>query len=174
MRVRNVARSEDKVELMMTPMIDIVFLLLIFFLLTLRITEREGDFAIKMPQAPQAGKPDVMDTMPIVVSLVADNDGELKGILINPETAGSAPLNYGRDYEKLRAQIRSLVGDDAGPGALAEYQVQFKADFDLRYKWVMRAITYVSGYYDESTGKIRALVENIHFIPSARVMEANI
>jgi biopolymer transport protein ExbD len=176
MRVRNVARLGDKVELMMAPMIDIVFLLLVFFLLTFKIVEREGDFAIKMPQSPQAGSPVEMDIPPIKITLTADRDGELKAILLNepdPTNPGGR-LSIGRDFQKLRQHIRGIIRDDAGPTTAADYQVQFKADFDLRYKWVMKAITYASRYRDETTGELKTLVENIHFIPSPEVMQADI
>ena len=47
----------QKVELQMTPMIDIVFQLLIFFIITFKIVAPEGDFNIKMPlAAPSAGR----------------------------------------------------------------------------------------------------------------------
>ena len=49
----------EKIELQMTPMIDIVFLLLIFFVMTFKIVAAEGDFNIKMPLArPDSGTPD--------------------------------------------------------------------------------------------------------------------
>ncbi len=55
MKIRNTHRPE-KIELQMTPMIDIVFQLLIFFIMTFKIVEVEGDFNIKMPaSAPTAG-----------------------------------------------------------------------------------------------------------------------
>src|SRR3972149_3642083 len=41
----------DKIELQMTPMIDIVFLLNIFFLFTFKIVLPEGDFNVQMPSA---------------------------------------------------------------------------------------------------------------------------
>ena len=48
--------AEEKIELQMTPMIDIVFQLLIFFIFSLRISAQEGDFNISMPlAAPNAG-----------------------------------------------------------------------------------------------------------------------
>ena len=40
-----------KVPIDMTPMIDIVFQLLTFFVMTLKIATSEGDFNIKMPRA---------------------------------------------------------------------------------------------------------------------------
>jgi biopolymer transport protein ExbD len=51
-------RKNDKIELQMTPMIDIVFQLLVFFIMTFKIVSQEGDFNIKMPlAAQQAGAP---------------------------------------------------------------------------------------------------------------------
>ena len=177
MRVRNVARRQDKVELMMTPMIDVVFLLLVFFLFSFKIVEREGDLPVKMPQAPQEGNPTEMeDIPPIKVILTADNNRELRAILLSepdPNNPGGR-LSIGRDFEKLRQHIRGVIRDDAGPTTAADYQVQFKADFKLRYKWVMKAITYASRYRDETTGELKTLVENIHFIPSPEVMQADI
>ena len=41
----------DKIPLDMTPMIDVVFQLLTFFCMTLKIAAMEGDFNIKMPLA---------------------------------------------------------------------------------------------------------------------------
>lgn len=48
------SRAATKVELMMTPMIDIVFQLLIFFIMSFKIAAQEGDFNIKMPLAASA------------------------------------------------------------------------------------------------------------------------
>ena len=52
MKFRHIGKSaESKIELQMTPMIDVVFQLLVFFLFTFRIATQEGDFNIKMPLA---------------------------------------------------------------------------------------------------------------------------
>ena len=52
-------RPPDKIPIDMTPMIDIVFQLLTFFCMTLKVSAAEGDFNIKMPlAAPKAGLPD--------------------------------------------------------------------------------------------------------------------
>ena len=40
--------DEKKSQLLMTPMIDIVFQLLIFFIMTFKITAPEGDFYIDL------------------------------------------------------------------------------------------------------------------------------
>ena len=52
MKIRNTGRGDDgEVKLEMTPMIDIVFQLLVFFIMTFKIVSQEGDFNIKMPRA---------------------------------------------------------------------------------------------------------------------------
>ena len=50
MKVRN-QREQEKIEIQMTPMIDIVFQLLVFFIMTFKVVSMEGDFNIKMPLA---------------------------------------------------------------------------------------------------------------------------
>ncbi len=54
MRIRHGYTALDKVEMQMTPMIDIVFQLNIFFLFTFKIVLPEGDFNIRMPSAAAA------------------------------------------------------------------------------------------------------------------------
>ena len=59
MKIRNTDGKGEKIELQMTPMIDIVFQLLVFFIMTFKIVAMEGDFNIRMPAAaPQAAPPD--------------------------------------------------------------------------------------------------------------------
>ena len=45
----------DKIAIDMTPMIDVVFQLITFFMLTLKDVAVEGDFDIKMPLGPSKG-----------------------------------------------------------------------------------------------------------------------
>jgi Biopolymer transport protein len=45
-------RLADKIDINMTPMIDIVFQLLAFFIMTLKIVQPEGDFDVRMPLEP--------------------------------------------------------------------------------------------------------------------------
>ncbi len=76
MKIRN---REDgiKNQLNMTSMIDIVFLLLIFFVMTFKVVEMEGDFSVRMPLAGQgATTPDPTD-LPLKLRLRADAEGKL-------------------------------------------------------------------------------------------------
>ncbi len=87
MKVRNVGRHDEKVELMMTPMIDIVFQLLIFFIMTFKIIAPEGDFNIKMPlAAPSEGLPDDNQLPPMKIRLRATASGRLASIQLGQRT----------------------------------------------------------------------------------------
>lgn len=81
MKVRGSGGENEKIEPQMAPMIDVVFQLLIFFMLTLKIIEPEGDFPINMPQ----GRPDPdpkkkVSIEPVVISLQANDDGTLNAV----------------------------------------------------------------------------------------------
>ncbi|MBM4081532.1 MAG: hypothetical protein FJ278_17645, partial [Planctomycetes bacterium] len=55
MRMRQVnPAAEDKLELMMTPMIDVVFQLLIFFVCTMKFAAMEGNLPAFLPKKEKA------------------------------------------------------------------------------------------------------------------------
>ena len=162
MRVRNAQRyGEEKIELQMTPMIDVVFLLLIFFLLTFEIVSPEGDFNIKMPQAaPSPGLPEEI-LLPNKITLLADANGILRkdGILLGQRLIESR--------EELRFEIRHLIDDAGGPGSAGakSTEVELDCDYNLHYEHVIDAISDISGYIVEETGQTITLVEKIKFSP---------
>jgi biopolymer transport protein ExbD len=158
MKVRNVQRHEDVAELQMTPMIDIVFQLLVFFIMTFKIVSPEGDFNIKMPlAAPSEGLPDDNQLPPIKVTLRAASNGKLSAIRMGDRTLGG--------FGALRAQIREIVGDATGPGSIAEStEVELDCDYHLKFEHVIDAITAVSGYVDDS-GHVVKVIEKIKFSP---------
>ena len=154
MKLRATSRRKDVIQLQMTPMIDIVFLLLIFFLATFKIIAPEGDFNIKMPLSdPSQGLPPPDQRPPIKVRLKANSAGELT-------TIGCGDRSLGRDYDKLQALIRGLVGDNPGPDERENTEVEFDCDYNLKYEYVVDAITAVSGYVKDgepvqTVGKIK-------------------
>ena len=157
MKIRKSSGSVDKVEQQMTPMIDIVFQLLTFFLLSFKIVTPEGDFNIKMPIASQATPSIDEPTLPIKVQLQADPAGELTGIIMNDR-------NLGTDFDQLRLQIISIIGGDSGPGSAADdTECELDCDYNLRYDNVVKAIDAVSGYREG--GRIVKLIQKIRFTP---------
>ena len=141
----------------MTPMIDIVFQLLIFFIMTFKIVAQEGDFNIKMPQASSAPKVDITpDSLTINVYLQAGKNGGLAGITLQDDE----PI---KNFEQLTSRVRALIGKD-NPDEGSNSEVELSFDYDLRYEEVVRAITAVTGYLD-SDGTPVKLIEKIQFAP---------
>jgi len=139
--------------LQMTPMIDVVFLLLIFFLLTFKIIAPEGDFNIKMPESASEGLPDIDQRPPIKVRLKANAAGELTAI-------GFGDRSLGRNFGELRALIIEIVGEEPSPEEQELNEVELDCDYNLKYEYVVDAITAVSGYIKDgepiqTVGKIK-------------------
>jgi biopolymer transport protein ExbD len=157
LRIRRKHKA-DKIELQMTPMIDIVFMLLIFFVWNFKIVQPEGDFNIRMPSASDEAVALPSETPLARLRLQAGVGGELAGMFLD-----EAPL---LGFDELRARIRQRVGDGAGPGGqVSDQELQIDADYDLRYEYVMDAITAVSGYIDPQSKEPITLVERIQFAP---------
>jgi biopolymer transport protein ExbD len=150
----------DRVPIDMTPMIDIVFQLLAFFCMTLRVATTEGDFAIKMPLvAAAAGEPDPSQTAErYTLRMRADESGEL----LEMTMAQQAFTGPGDDkWLQLRQFIAGQVGQGSLEGAA---EVELDCDYNLKYEYVIRAITAVSGDVGPD-GRIIKLIEKINFAP---------
>lgn len=159
MKIRKLYSSgESKVELQMTPMIDIVFQLLTFFIMTFKIATSEGDFNIKMPlAAASSGLPDENQVPPMKLRLVADNTGSLAAISLNDQ-------GY-RDFRQLQLQIIGVLGNERGPGSVqTNAEVELDVDYDLHYEHVIGAISAVTGYVDPQ-GEVVKLIEKVKFSP---------
>lgn len=149
--------SDEKIELSMTALIDIVFLLLAFFVMTFKVSAQEGDFNIRMP-TPGSGS--VADTSELAMKLRlrSDGSGNLQDIVLNDN------LSFGTDFNALRAKIVQLVGDTSGPSDEEQGpEVEIDLDYDLHYKYVVNAITSVTGY--KSGDNIVRLIQRIKFAP---------
>lgn len=149
-----------KQELNMTSMIDIVFLLLIFFVMTFKIVEMEGDFSVRMPLASNSSGA-VDDTeLPLKLRLKADENGRLTSIAMNE-------VQLGTDFNALRDTVIGLVsGTQPGDSPESGPEVEIDTDYNLRYEHVISAITAVSGYkVGDETVK---LIEKIKFAKPRR------
>ncbi len=157
--------STDKVEMQMTPMIDIVFQLLTFFLFSFKIAVQEGDFNIKMPlQAPSQTVQSELPLPAVHVRLTADAQGRLAGISFENQPLAS--------FAELNRRIVDFVGSDRGPQSIASQgEVELECDFRLHYSYTVDAITAVSGYVDPQTGEVNKLIEKLKFTPPVRPAE---
>ena len=113
MKIRH-ADHRDKIELQMTSMIDIVFQLLIFFIMTFKIVLPEGDFNIRMPLASEETAADIDETPALNLRLRANDDGTLAAVLLGDISFGAESDSFAR----LHAHIRGLVDDSGGPARL--------------------------------------------------------
>jgi biopolymer transport protein ExbD len=144
----------------MTSMIDIVFLLLIFFVMTFKIVEMEGDFSVKMPLASNSAAVIDNTDLPLKLRMRADVNGSLAEMLLNDRKLGV-------DFDQLRSSVITLIGDTAPASAPDEGpEIEIDTDYNLRYEYIIRAITAVSGYKDGD--QVVKLVERIKFAKPRR------
>ncbi len=157
MKIRHVA-EKTKIELQMVPMIDIVFQLLIFFIMTFKVAQMEGDFNIKMPSsAPSTNVMDEELLPPMRLRLSAAANGQLAGIELNKTRFDS--------FDALHQHVMNFVGTDAGPDQrISGAEIELDCDYELNYEFVVAAITAVTGHRHDD-GSITPLIEKIKFSP---------
>ncbi len=112
-------RSEEP-EISLTPLIDVVFTLIIFFVVTTTFDER-AQLAVDLPRA---GEPTVeVDQDPLVI--VVNREGRY---FIGPNEV------LGTDGEALMAAIRAVAGEDR------ERRVVLRADAQAQHQSVVTAM----------------------------------
>lgn len=161
MKARGVPKISDKIQYDMTPMIDIVFQLLAFFILTFKVVSLEGDFDIKMPQGSAAGPTSVELTVPMNIQLVADRNGNLADIRVNDERSFAS-------FDELHRYVVTTVGSEGGPtGEGSSQEATIAADYNLKWAETISAITAISGYVVDDNGKkeVVKLIQNVKFKP---------
>ena len=139
-------------KLPMTPLIDIVFLLLVFFVMTFKVSAQEGDFSIKMPLYAPGGGFCGDDEPPLTIRLTEKEDA-LDQIYFN-----GSPI---KDFQSLRLGVLEIVGDT--PGLRKEWKAKIDCDYDLPYKYAVGAMTALRGR--EPDGRIVQLIERVEFMP---------
>ncbi|MCH2202461.1 MAG: biopolymer transporter ExbD [Fuerstiella sp.] len=149
MKIRNRNPTADKIESQMTPLIDVVFQLLIFFLFTLKIIEPEGDFNINMPlgRPAEAAVTDA-ELPPLKVRLEADpGTGDLRNLRFGDRDLGGGPEAFralNQEINRIVLALQNVGPADADNGAEAQ-EVELDPDFGLDYKYVISAISACSG-----------------------------
>ena len=104
----------DSLEIKMTPMIDVVFLLLLYFMLTADFAKQEDAFALDLPgqgAAEVADDPFALPEQPILVSVRSSGDGQADYAL----TTDSPLVGEVNGYDALATTLGSLRGDLLAP-----------------------------------------------------------
>jgi biopolymer transport protein ExbD len=157
MRVRR-REAQVRVEQQMTPMIDVVFQLLVFFVMSFRIVSLEGDFNVRMPLLAQG--PQINDAAPLRLSIAADDAGDVKAMRL-----GSVDLPPA-DWQELQRRVVVLAGTQHSPGAREHaLSVQVACDYNLRYDHALAAVSAVSAMRTPE-GQIVPLIEKVSLLPS--------
>jgi biopolymer transport protein ExbD len=168
MRLKRAA-TESRVELQMTPMIDMVFQLLIYFLFTFRITATEGDFNIKLPKLTEEQPVNNDPVAPLVVALRSDDAGNLRELAITTRASTrTIPVVPGdrasarEAFAALLNEVKQYVGRETGPNSLrTKIEARISFDYNLQYRYIIDAMTNLSGYREGR--EIVRLIEKIQF-----------
>ncbi len=151
MRFRNQRTNPKPSRLEMSSMIDVVFLLLVFFVMTFQIVAAEGDLDLNtLKHAEGIQNPN----LPLIVRLQADPDGQLESIKLNDQ-----PVN---SLDDLNQQIRQLCSRTA-PASRKSLSATIYCEANLPYETLVDAVTAVSGYVDQDKYRVK-LIENVRFV----------
>ena len=155
--------DNEDIKLNMTAMIDVVFQLLVFFIMTFKIVVNEGDFNVKMPLAstdPPSESIEPLKTL-ITVKLNAGENGNISGIDVDDglQTLNLTDQNM---FSELTNFVESVLANNSDPSTAEDVEVEFDIDYALKYQYTVRAIGAVSGKVlpDDS---VKTLVEKIKF-----------
>ena len=172
MRIRGYDKKSEDIKLQMTPMIDIVFQLLVFFIMTYKVTAMEGDYNITMPSASEneTMTDEVLDDV-LEVKLVAGENRWLESIQVTfgmEEKVWRCPPVADREqrqpaFNSLHNFVLGAVGKgNSDPLSGSDIEAELDIDYDLRYEDSVAAIEAISGYKRED-GQIVKLIEKIKF-----------
>lgn len=154
------ASKGEKLETNMSAMIDIVFQLLIFFMLTLKIVEPEGDFNVNMPANATGTPTNEPQIQAIKVKLQANPDGTLSGLFFGQRPLGVGPAAF----EQLNIEILKVIGRPGDP-ITKDMEVEIDADYNLHFSNVINAVGACTGRIDKRSGNIVKYIEKIKFKP---------
>lgn len=149
----------EEIKINMTAMIDIVFQLLVFFIMTFKVVAMEGDFNIKMPLASESA--DSLDEeLPdlITVRLEAGENGNISSIIVDD----SETLREATMFPDLTNIVEERLAAEGNPEQNSETEVEFDIDYNLKYSYTVKAIGAVSGRALPD-GKVKPLIKKVKF-----------
>ena len=155
--------ENEDVKLNMTSMIDIVFQLLVFFILTFKPVVQEGDYNVRMPLS-SIDIESIEDVPPEIIRVLlrAGESGAISTIEVDDEVEVKTLVadDIVELYTQLNDYIDAKVSAGGDPEEGVETEVEFDIDSNLKYGYTVRAIEAVSGK-QLADGNVKKLIENI-------------
>ena len=133
MRTKKKQQPKDsKPKLQITPMIDVVFLLLVFFLCS-PFKIPEGELDSLLPKGGEGKEEDTVDKVPVVIWLKTTN-GAVPEIWVGTRYRVEAKENGEPRFDMLAAHLQEWPADDDKPG------VRIRSDRQVGYKYVVGTV----------------------------------
>lgn len=120
-------RREERVEINLTPLIDVVFLLLIFFMVSTTF-DRHARLKVSLPES--SAKASLQQNEPLVLSIDAKGN-----YFINDRQV------INRSLETLKQAISKSIGEDT---AMKDVALVLRADANTPHQAVVRAMDAAS------------------------------
>lgn len=156
-------RANEDIKLNMTAMIDVVFQLLVFFIMTFKIVAAEGDFNVRMPLASEVPPEQSMEDVPTLISvkLNAGDNGNISSIDVDDGLQNFSFTDQSM-FQELTNFVETVLASNADPESAPDTEVEFDIDYHLKYQYAVKAIGAVSGRVmpDDS---VKTLIEKIKF-----------
>jgi len=163
MKFKSKESHTDEIQLNMTAMIDIVFQLLVFFIMTFKVTAMEADFNIRMPAPSKTESITKVEPIVIEVTLLADGQRNNSGINVS-DGVKTSNLSGENKYAQLTAFVENRITQETDPSSQDEIEVEFIIDESLRYRYTVEAIEAVYGRVEN--GEVKKLIQKIKFRPN--------
>jgi len=117
----------------MTPMIDVVFQLIIFFLLSSHLAQQEVQLELNLPRAASGQSPDKEEIRRVVINVLPEQQAG-KRIVVGGRFVDAEELAQLIDYEARRAPRAPRRGTQGVPGG--QLEVRFRCDRKVPYRLV--------------------------------------
>jgi biopolymer transport protein ExbD len=119
-------------------MIDIVFQLLVFFIMTFKVVAMEGDFNVRMPLA-STNAQDLESPLPDLISvrLAAGENGDISSVEADGKIFSAASVP--EMFEELTKYVEDRLAGAANPDDAKKTEVEFDIDYSLRYVFTAAA-----------------------------------
>ena len=99
------SRQPEPAAMQLAPMIDIVFLLLIFFIVTWQYTRSETELDVSVPNAQEGAEPE-RQKGEIVINILSDNTIRVEGKTLDLEGLRGTLTSIAEQFENQPVRIR--------------------------------------------------------------------